>query len=162
MVLPLIGTGQATWLQVGGGLEMADSNLEEQRKVGFWLGLGIFFMPYIFAWFTLRNGYSSRARYVALGWLGIMVLPPLLVRIHQASMSPDERIEEARQHAQDELGISTAASARPTRRGVGGGQAASVGAMICAPFFLGPPQRPDKGRVRLVAIAVQAGVRLPA
>lgn len=42
---------------------------EEQREVGLLLGLGIFFLPIIFAWFTLREGHSKKARFVALGWL---------------------------------------------------------------------------------------------
>ncbi|MBX3299580.1 MAG: hypothetical protein KF736_08970 [Acidobacteria bacterium] len=38
------------------------------------LGVGIFFMPYIFGWFTLRNGYSTQARVISLGWAGFVIL----------------------------------------------------------------------------------------
>lgn len=39
------------------------------RKVGILLGLGILFMPYIFSWFTLRQGYSKLVRSVSIGWM---------------------------------------------------------------------------------------------
>lgn len=42
-----------------------------QRKVGVLLGFGIWFIPYIFSWFTLRKGYSKTARIVAFIWLAI-------------------------------------------------------------------------------------------
>ncbi|HIF9546444.1 TPA: WYL domain-containing protein [Photobacterium damselae] len=41
----------------------------ENRKVGIWLGLGIFFYPVIFSWLTLRNGYSIAARLISLSWM---------------------------------------------------------------------------------------------
>ena len=44
------------------------------RKVDLGLILGIVFMPYIFAWFTLRHGYSRRSRLAAFTWLGCVVL----------------------------------------------------------------------------------------
>ena len=45
-----------------------------KRRVSFWLGVGIFFMPYIFAWFTLRKGHTRTARVVSLAWLAWIVL----------------------------------------------------------------------------------------
>jgi len=45
-----------------------------KRKVGLLLGIGIFFLPLIFAWFTLRDGHSTVSRTVSFGWLGIVVL----------------------------------------------------------------------------------------
>jgi hypothetical protein len=45
-----------------------------KRSVGFLLGVGIFFLPYIFAWFTLRKGYSTLARVVSFGWMALVVL----------------------------------------------------------------------------------------
>lgn len=46
----------------------------EARKLSFRLGLGILLLPYLFAWFTLRPGYSRQARVVALGWMTALVL----------------------------------------------------------------------------------------
>lgn len=40
-----------------------------ERKVSILLGTGIFILPYIFAWFTLREGYSKPARFISFGWL---------------------------------------------------------------------------------------------
>jgi hypothetical protein len=45
--------------------------------VNLLLGVGIFFMPYVFAWFTLREGHSMRARTLSFGWLGLMILANL-------------------------------------------------------------------------------------
>ena len=44
-----------------------------ERKVSILLGMGIFIMPYIFAWFTLREGYSKSARFMSFGWLLFLV-----------------------------------------------------------------------------------------
>jgi len=47
----------------------------EERKVGVMLGLGIFLMPLVFAWFTMRKGHTSKARVISLVWLGLTLLP---------------------------------------------------------------------------------------
>src|SRR5271157_1783695 len=61
-------------------------------KVGFLLGLGILFFPFIFTWFTLRNGYSAVARAVAFAWLSFVFLFILVNRdnpaFRQAAMDP--------------------------------------------------------------------------
>lgn len=49
-------------------------NSPPSRRVGILLGIGIFFIPYIFAWFTLRPGYSTQARAISLGWAGFIIL----------------------------------------------------------------------------------------
>jgi hypothetical protein len=43
------------------------------RKVSFLLGVGILFLPYVFAWFLLRTGYSTLARIVSFSWLAFLV-----------------------------------------------------------------------------------------
>jgi hypothetical protein len=45
-----------------------DSN-PAQRQVSILLGVGIFLLPIIFAWFTLRQGYSTVSRAVSMVWL---------------------------------------------------------------------------------------------
>lgn len=45
-----------------------------KRNVGFLLGLGILFIPVVFAWFLLRSGHSLLARIVGFGWLVLCVL----------------------------------------------------------------------------------------
>jgi hypothetical protein len=42
------------------------------RKLGTGLVIGIIFLPYIFAWFTLRKGYSTKQRFLALGWMVVL------------------------------------------------------------------------------------------
>ena len=41
----------------------------ENKKVSIPLAIGIFLIPLIFAWFTLRKGYSKTARMISFGWL---------------------------------------------------------------------------------------------
>lgn len=45
-----------------------------QGRMTFLLAVGIFFMPYIFAWFTLREGYTVTSRVVSFVWLLIVVV----------------------------------------------------------------------------------------
>lgn len=44
------------------------------RKVGAALGIGILILPWIFAWFLLRKGYSNVARVIAFGWMLVIVV----------------------------------------------------------------------------------------
>ncbi len=41
------------------------------RKVGIGLGVGIFFLPIVFAWFLLRKGHSTVSRVLGFAWLGL-------------------------------------------------------------------------------------------
>ena len=41
----------------------------QPRKMSILLGIGIFLIPIIFVWFTLRQGYSTLARVVSFVWL---------------------------------------------------------------------------------------------
>lgn len=41
------------------------------NKIGLGLGLGVVFLPVIFAWFTLRKGHSTVTRVVAFSWMAI-------------------------------------------------------------------------------------------
>ena len=41
-------------------------------KMSALLGAGILSMPYIFAWFTLRKGYSTKTRTITCVWLAIV------------------------------------------------------------------------------------------
>ncbi|MGY2186183.1 OB-fold protein [Pseudomonas sp. SDO5591_S426] len=45
-----------------------------KRNVSFLLGIGILFLPFVFAWFLLRNGHSLLARILGFGWLILGVL----------------------------------------------------------------------------------------
>ncbi len=44
------------------------------KRVGFWFGAGLVVLPYVFAWFTLRRGYSPLVRSLAFGWLAVIVV----------------------------------------------------------------------------------------
>ena len=44
------------------------------REVSILLGLGIFFLPYIFSWFILRQGHTTLARVISFGWMILLIL----------------------------------------------------------------------------------------
>lgn len=41
----------------------------DYRPVSLWLGIGIFLLPIIFAWFTLRSGHTLKSRIISFLWL---------------------------------------------------------------------------------------------
>ena len=49
-----------------------------KRRPGIALVIGIIFLPIIFAWFTLRRGYSRTTRYAAFLWLVVSFVPGVL------------------------------------------------------------------------------------
>lgn len=55
-------------------INTSTSQMSPNRSVSFLLGFGIFWMPYIFAWFTLRSGYSSTARWISFIWMIFVLL----------------------------------------------------------------------------------------
>ncbi len=48
--------------------------MTEKRKVSLGLGVGIVFIPLVFAWFTLRKGYSKVVKGLAFGWLVLSLI----------------------------------------------------------------------------------------
>lgn len=66
------------------------SSQPEKRKVGILLGVGIFIMPYIFAWFTLRKGHTNLAKGFAFGWFAILVIANL--NAHKSSSTPSRDV----------------------------------------------------------------------
>lgn len=88
---------------------------EDERKVGLLLGAGIFFFPYIFAWFTLREGYSQVARTVSFAWLGLIVFAALIVP-HTAK-GPDAARTVSNAEATQGIGqLNSASSGRPAAK----------------------------------------------
>lgn len=41
----------------------------QARPVSTLLGIGIFFLPLIFSWFTLRKGHTTKAKVISFAWL---------------------------------------------------------------------------------------------
>ena len=56
----------------------------ENKKVSIPLAIGIFVIPIIFAWFTLKKGYSNTARLVSFGWLLLAIV--VFVTVPQSAM----------------------------------------------------------------------------
>ena len=84
------------------------------RKVGFLLALGIFFVPIVFSWFTMRKGHSSLSRVLALGWAGLLFL--VVVGNHNAP-SGDRQVGPAQ--AAVRAGSTDSAPAQPQARFIG-------------------------------------------
>jgi|GEM_PF-4596719 len=61
---------------------VVQSRAEPERKVSFWLWLGIVSLPLPFAFFTLAKGYSARARIISLGYVGLLTIPALIFGGH--------------------------------------------------------------------------------
>lgn len=47
---------------------------QASRTVGFGLGLGIFLVPLVFAWFLLREGHSVASRVIGFAWLALFLV----------------------------------------------------------------------------------------
>jgi hypothetical protein len=45
-----------------------------KRGVGFLLGIGILFLPFVFVWFLLRRGHGTLSRIIGFGWLALVML----------------------------------------------------------------------------------------
>jgi hypothetical protein len=93
------------------GLSMLPEQSKSTRSVGIPLGLGIFFMPLIFAWFTLRKGHSVLARVLALGWCGLLVLS-VLVADGDKNKRDKQPTNTASVQASNEGGVDTEALAQ--------------------------------------------------
>jgi hypothetical protein len=50
------------------------------RKVGIGLFIGIVCLPWIFSWFTLRQGHSTSSRVLSLGWAAFTLWAVILPR----------------------------------------------------------------------------------
>lgn len=70
------------------------------RKVGILLGIGILLLPIIFAWFTLRKGYSTVARIVSFVWLAVsLVIASQLGNATPAPTSPGDPVASTQPQA---------------------------------------------------------------
>jgi hypothetical protein len=58
-----------------------------KSAVSPWMIAGLVFMPSVFAWFTLRRGFSSRVRTAAFCWLGFLLLFGLSQNVTQRRAS---------------------------------------------------------------------------
>ncbi len=46
----------------------------EKRKVGLGLAVGVVLLPIVFSWATLREGYNTGFRIVAVGWMVLIFM----------------------------------------------------------------------------------------
>ncbi|GAA3707983.1 hypothetical protein GCM10022421_13630 [Oceanisphaera sediminis] len=70
---------------------------QQQRKVGHYLGAGIVMLPIIFAWFTLRKGYSNWLRIGAFLWLAVFLYATFPTANHDLKQSPQSYGQAPRQ-----------------------------------------------------------------
>jgi hypothetical protein len=79
------------------------------RNVGPLLGVGILFLPPIFAWCLLRSGYTTLSRVLGLGWLGLF----LLIAITTQGQSPPATAPVA---AADKQAVNTVGDTPPVSK----------------------------------------------
>ncbi len=95
--------GQNEWIPLWQvpGLQRITSysnpDYEPERRVGFLLGLGIFLMPYIFSWFTLRKGHTTTAKVLSFVWLGVVLLTVAIKPQQNVSDSSRAFVPDTRQ-----------------------------------------------------------------
>lgn len=56
----------------------------ENKKLPVWLIIGIILVPLIFAWFTLKKGYSKTTKILSFGWLLLVIV--VFVTVPQSAM----------------------------------------------------------------------------
>jgi len=81
--LSIPGTGlsyseQANYSRANATFDDSNNSTSEGRRVGFWLGLGCFLLPFIFVWLLLRSGHSRTSRIVGFSWLTLYVIANFL------------------------------------------------------------------------------------
>jgi hypothetical protein len=78
---------------------MNDEASTDQTSMSIKLKIGVFFIPIVFAWFTLKKGYSTTARVVSFVWLVITLAalsaqaPGDDVDVVAASESPQKKTQ---------------------------------------------------------------------
>ena len=50
-----------------------ETNANEEQGLSTKLKVGIFLIPFVFAWFTLKNGVSTQARVISFVWMFIVL-----------------------------------------------------------------------------------------
>lgn len=63
-----------------------------RRRVSILYGLGVLFLPFIFSWGLLRDGYSQRARVLGLGWMSVTLLSAAM---HETLPQPTNEADAA-------------------------------------------------------------------
>jgi hypothetical protein len=59
------------------------------RRVSIVLGVGILLLPLMFSWFTLRHGYSARARIITFLWLSATLVFGLVTTVLAPPAPPE-------------------------------------------------------------------------
>lgn len=135
---------------------MTDVNVDggEQRKVGAALGIGILLLPFVFAWFTLRKGYSKFARIVSLAWMAVIIF----AIVGKAEPSPQETATEEPQVAEisdkaEDASVDQQATVKPEE--ISKASLESERGAKCAAFFttarefaLNSSSNPDEGLLK--------------
>lgn len=71
--IPGTGISHSEMLTANDGTPATAEHIEGPKKIGVLLGAGIVLMPYFFAWFTLRKGYSMNARFISFAWMAGLI-----------------------------------------------------------------------------------------
>jgi hypothetical protein len=81
-------------LKANKAINPVQSSPKKFMKALFWVG--VFFVPYVFAWFTLRKGTSTKSKFIAFGWLFVFAIAYLSSPEHkQADVTNKVKNNEA-------------------------------------------------------------------
>ena len=84
--------------------------LKSERKVSLPLGAGIFLLPVVFSWFTLRSGHTTLSRVLSFVWLGVALL--VLVADPKSSSSDGLRPSAFSKNSQQQTASASAVDIR--------------------------------------------------
>ena len=70
-----------------------NSTQSDRKKVGLFLGLGIFLFPIFFVWLTFRKGYSNKVRFLSFLWLFLTFLIMLFTTDEAPSLPVSDKQE---------------------------------------------------------------------
>lgn len=78
----------------------------KSENVSLLLAVGIFFMPYVFSWYTLKKKYSSRTRKVAFIWMGLLIFVCIESRIQDSIAQAEAKEASIKKKKEDSLKIT--------------------------------------------------------
>lgn len=84
------------------------------KGIGLLLGLGILFAPVLFAWLTLRKGYSAFSKGIAFTWLALSLLVIGLSSNNTAPVASNPAASVEKTTGQQAVQARTAASTKAT------------------------------------------------
>ncbi|MGF1761031.1 hypothetical protein L4D76_24525 [Photobacterium sagamiensis] len=78
----------------------------KNKKISIWFGFGIVLCPIVFAWFTLKKGYSTKAKLISFAWLLATAALSIVAPQNQQTEEPAKIVEQVSAQHQAEQPIT--------------------------------------------------------